>query len=173
MQYGKLPQVISTVWKLTKSSRFLQCVKMVTLILLAMSYFQFNYQMAIYFLYSNLQSPVFLTSLGWPTSCYLLLCWVRNTIVRLINHFLGLVYKVQEFGGLHNPSSTGQWYSRYCWRGCGKMATKANICSSQTKKWKFSRDYGWNIYWVMNVVPSDAKHNTLGVIYEWGLIGTY
>ena len=27
--------------------------------------------------------------------------------------------------------------------------------------------------WVMNVVPSDAKHNTLGVIYERGLIGTY
>ncbi|MCL7024798.1 hypothetical protein MKW94_030571 [Papaver nudicaule] len=27
--------------------------------------------------------------------------------------------------------------------------------------------------WVMNVVPSDAKINTLGVIYERGLIGTY
>lgn len=27
--------------------------------------------------------------------------------------------------------------------------------------------------WVMNVVPSDAKHNTLGVIYERGLIGSY
>ncbi|KAL6970803.1 hypothetical protein U1Q18_030490 [Sarracenia purpurea var. burkii] len=27
--------------------------------------------------------------------------------------------------------------------------------------------------WVMNVVPSDAKNNTLGVIYERGLIGTY
>lgn len=27
--------------------------------------------------------------------------------------------------------------------------------------------------WVMNVVPSDGKHNTLGVIYERGLIGTY
>lgn len=27
--------------------------------------------------------------------------------------------------------------------------------------------------WVMNVVPSDAKDNTLGVIYERGLIGTY
>jgi hypothetical protein len=27
--------------------------------------------------------------------------------------------------------------------------------------------------WVMNVVPSDAKQNTLGVIYERGLIGTY
>ena len=100
------------------------------------------------------------------------------------------------------------------------MATQANICSSQNKQWKFSRDYTetftedtqlWkssvlyygsmvgelnkgryrnimdmNAYlggfaaalvndpvWVMNVVPSDAKHNTLGVIYEWGLIGTY
>eukprot|EP01018_Ginkgo_biloba_P012807 Gb_30749 [translate_table: standard] len=27
--------------------------------------------------------------------------------------------------------------------------------------------------WVMNVIPSDAKDNTLGVIYERGLIGTY
>lgn len=27
--------------------------------------------------------------------------------------------------------------------------------------------------WVMNVVPVDAKINTLGVIYERGLIGTY
>ena len=27
--------------------------------------------------------------------------------------------------------------------------------------------------WVMNVVPTIAKHNTLGVIYERGLIGTY
>lgn len=27
--------------------------------------------------------------------------------------------------------------------------------------------------WVMNVMPSDAKDNTLGVIYERGLIGTY
>ena len=27
--------------------------------------------------------------------------------------------------------------------------------------------------WVMNVVPYDAKDNTLGVIYERGLIGTY
>uniref|UniRef100_A0A1D1ZKE9 Methyltransferase n=2 Tax=Anthurium amnicola TaxID=1678845 RepID=A0A1D1ZKE9_9ARAE len=27
--------------------------------------------------------------------------------------------------------------------------------------------------WVMNVVPSDSKNNTLGVIYEKGLIGTY
>ena len=27
--------------------------------------------------------------------------------------------------------------------------------------------------WVMNVVPSDAKLNTLGAIYECGLIGTY
>lgn len=27
--------------------------------------------------------------------------------------------------------------------------------------------------WVMNVVPAEAKSNTLGVIYERGLIGTY
>ncbi|CAL5414005.1 unnamed protein product [Camellia sinensis] len=27
--------------------------------------------------------------------------------------------------------------------------------------------------WVMNVVPTDAKINTLGIIYERGLIGTY
>ncbi|XP_077211993.1 S-adenosyl-L-methionine-dependent methyltransferases superfamily protein isoform X2 [Tasmannia lanceolata] len=27
--------------------------------------------------------------------------------------------------------------------------------------------------WVMNVVPSDSKNNTLGMIYERGLIGTY
>ena len=27
--------------------------------------------------------------------------------------------------------------------------------------------------WVMNVVPSDAKMNTLGIVYERGLIGTY
>nr|GMD50018.1 probable methyltransferase PMT15 [Ipomoea batatas] len=27
--------------------------------------------------------------------------------------------------------------------------------------------------WVMNVVPVEAKVNTLGVIYERGLIGTY
>lgn len=27
--------------------------------------------------------------------------------------------------------------------------------------------------WVMNVVPAEAKINTLGVIYERGLIGTY
>lgn len=27
--------------------------------------------------------------------------------------------------------------------------------------------------WVMNVVPYDAKQNTLGVLYERGLIGTY
>ncbi|XP_030527980.1 probable methyltransferase PMT19 [Rhodamnia argentea] len=27
--------------------------------------------------------------------------------------------------------------------------------------------------WVMNVVPYDAKNNTLGIIYERGLIGTY
>lgn len=27
--------------------------------------------------------------------------------------------------------------------------------------------------WVMNVVPSDMKNNTLGIIYERGLIGTY
>ncbi|XP_058183733.1 probable methyltransferase PMT19 isoform X2 [Rhododendron vialii] len=27
--------------------------------------------------------------------------------------------------------------------------------------------------WVMNVVPSDAKNNTLAIIYERGLIGTY
>lgn len=27
--------------------------------------------------------------------------------------------------------------------------------------------------WVMNVVPVQAKVNTLGVIYERGLIGTY
>ncbi|KAJ7979070.1 S-adenosyl-L-methionine-dependent methyltransferases superfamily protein [Quillaja saponaria] len=27
--------------------------------------------------------------------------------------------------------------------------------------------------WVMNVVPFDAKNNTLGIIYERGLIGTY
>lgn len=27
--------------------------------------------------------------------------------------------------------------------------------------------------WVMNVVPFDAKNNTLGVIYDRGLIGTY
>ncbi|KAL7209281.1 hypothetical protein ACSBR1_030921 [Camellia fascicularis] len=27
--------------------------------------------------------------------------------------------------------------------------------------------------WVMNVVPTDAKNNTLGIIYERGLIGTY
>lgn len=27
--------------------------------------------------------------------------------------------------------------------------------------------------WVMNVVPVDVKANTLGVIYERGLIGTY
>ena len=27
--------------------------------------------------------------------------------------------------------------------------------------------------WVMNVVPADAKVNTLGVVYERGLIGTY
>ena len=81
----------------------------------------------------------------WPTSYYYLLCWVRNTTVRLITHCLGLVYglvcKVQEFRCLHNPSSTCQWYSRYCWRGRGKMATKANVCSSQNKQWKFSRDY--------------------------------
>ncbi|KAI3932176.1 hypothetical protein MKW92_038433 [Papaver armeniacum] len=27
--------------------------------------------------------------------------------------------------------------------------------------------------WVMNVVPDEAKINTLGAIYERGLIGTY
>ena len=27
--------------------------------------------------------------------------------------------------------------------------------------------------WVMNVVPFDAQNNTLGIIYERGLIGTY
>lgn len=27
--------------------------------------------------------------------------------------------------------------------------------------------------WVMNVVPAEAKINTLGAIYERGLIGTY
>lgn len=27
--------------------------------------------------------------------------------------------------------------------------------------------------WVMNVVPTNTMHNTLGVIYERGLIGTY
>ncbi|MFS8009942.1 putative S-adenosyl-L-methionine-dependent methyltransferase [Helianthus anomalus] len=27
--------------------------------------------------------------------------------------------------------------------------------------------------WVMNVVPHDAEYNTLGIIYERGLIGTY
>lgn len=27
--------------------------------------------------------------------------------------------------------------------------------------------------WVMNIVPAEAKVNTLGVIYERGLIGTY
>ncbi|KAK6266168.1 hypothetical protein QUC31_017005 [Theobroma cacao] len=27
--------------------------------------------------------------------------------------------------------------------------------------------------WVMNVIPSDAKTNTLGIVYERGLIGTY
>lgn len=27
--------------------------------------------------------------------------------------------------------------------------------------------------WVMNVVPVDTKNNTLGIIYERGLIGTY
>jgi hypothetical protein len=27
--------------------------------------------------------------------------------------------------------------------------------------------------WVMNVIPFDAKNNTLGIIYERGLIGTY
>ena len=27
--------------------------------------------------------------------------------------------------------------------------------------------------WVMNVVPAEAKINTLGVIYERGLVGTY
>lgn len=27
--------------------------------------------------------------------------------------------------------------------------------------------------WVMNVIPAEAKVNTLGVIYERGLIGTY
>lgn len=27
--------------------------------------------------------------------------------------------------------------------------------------------------WVMNVVPYDAKNNTLGIVYERGLIGTY
>ena len=27
--------------------------------------------------------------------------------------------------------------------------------------------------WVMNVVPFDAKNNTLGIVYERGLIGTY
>ena len=27
--------------------------------------------------------------------------------------------------------------------------------------------------WVMNVVPSNAKINTLGIIYECGFIGTY
>ena len=38
----------------------------------------------------------------------------------------------------------------------GFAATLANDCS-----------------WVMNVVPSDAKLNILGAIYERGLIGTY
>ena len=27
--------------------------------------------------------------------------------------------------------------------------------------------------WVMNVVPFNAKENTLGVVFERGLIGTY
>lgn len=27
--------------------------------------------------------------------------------------------------------------------------------------------------WVMNVVPADSKHDTMGVIYERGFIGTY
>lgn len=27
--------------------------------------------------------------------------------------------------------------------------------------------------WVMNAIPFDAKHNTLGILYERGLIGTY
>lgn len=27
--------------------------------------------------------------------------------------------------------------------------------------------------WVMNVVPFDAQNNTLGIVYERGLIGTY
>ena len=27
--------------------------------------------------------------------------------------------------------------------------------------------------WVMNVVPVEAKVNTLGIVYERGLIGTY
>lgn len=27
--------------------------------------------------------------------------------------------------------------------------------------------------WVMNVVPYDAKNNSLGIIYERGLIGAY
>lgn len=27
--------------------------------------------------------------------------------------------------------------------------------------------------WVMNIVPTEAKINTLGVVYERGLIGTY
>ena len=142
-----------------------------------MDHWNIKFRLTICFLYSILQAPVFLTPLGWPTSCYYLLCWVRNTIVRLITHYLGLVYgmvyKVQKFRGLDYPSSIGKWYSRYCWRGRGKMATKANIYSSQNKQWNFSRNYSWNFYWVMNVVPSDAKHNTLGVIYEWGLIGTY
>ncbi|MFS7907553.1 putative S-adenosyl-L-methionine-dependent methyltransferase [Helianthus anomalus] len=29
------------------------------------------------------------------------------------------------------------------------------------------------LVWVMNVVPHDAEYNTLGIIYERGLIGTY
>ena len=121
--------------------------------------------LTICFSYSILQYPMFLNPLGWPTSYYCLLCWVRNTTIRLITHCLGqvygLVYKVQEFGGLHNHSSTGQWYSRYRWRGCGKIATKANICFSQNKQWNFSTDYSWKFYWVMNVVPSYSKHTNL------------
>lgn len=29
------------------------------------------------------------------------------------------------------------------------------------------------LVWVMNVIPFDAKNNTLGIVYERGLIGTY
>lgn len=37
----------------------------------------------------------------------------------------------------------------------------------------FSAALAMDNVWVMNVVPREAKYNTLGVIYERGLIGTY
>lgn len=55
----------------------------------------------------------------------------------------------------------------------GKRGRYRNLLDMNARFGGFAAAFGDEPVWVMNVVPTAAALNTLGVVYERGLIGTY